>query len=207
MTIGELALLFNKEFHINAKLSVVWMKHYNRALFFDKTGLVWVSPSPNLTSLDSALLYSELGWLETVNLSMGRGTKTPFQLIGAPFIDGNKVAKLLEKTQCEGLSVVAARFIPKAKYHIYAHRPCGGVRVTVKSQENQAFKCGVELLKIVLKLYPKQIRLSKDFALMSGSKELEKLIRASVPFDQIEKRAEESRVKFEKLRKRYLYYK
>ena len=207
MTVGELALLFNKHFKINAKLTVVKLKNYKRSMLFDETGLPWISPSPNLTSLKSALLYSELGWLETVNLSFGRGTQTPFQMIGAPFVDGKKVVKELSSKKFKGLKIKPVTFTPKAKYHKHFGKKCGGIKIEIDDMKQiQGFKLGVEILRTMLKLYPDKIKISKDFALMSGSPELEKMIRNNVPFAEIEKKAEKSRKNFKKIRKKYLIY-
>ena len=207
MTVGELALLFNKHFKLNATITVVKLKNYKRSMLFDETGLPWISPSPNLTSLKCALLYSELGWLETVNISMGRGTNLPFQMIGAPFIDGKKVVKELGGKKFTGLSIKAVTFTPKAKYHKHFGKKCGGIEIKVTNlKEIQGLKLGVELLKALVKLYPDNIKTSKDFALMSGSPELEKMIRKDTPFIEIEKKAKQSRKEFEKIRKKYLIY-
>lgn len=208
MTIGELANLFNDHFKLNAKLTVIKMKNYDRSMLFDDTKLPWISPSPNLNSVKSALLYSELGWLETVNLSMGRGTDTPFQIIGAPFIDGEKIVSELKKQSFAGLLIEPVSFIPKAKPHKHFGENCGGIKIIVTNpKENQAFKLGVELLKTLLKLYPDKIKISKDFALMTGSRDLENLIRKNVPFEEIEKKAQISRKEFEQIRKKHLIYK
>lgn len=208
MTAGELAMLFNHHFKLNSTLTVVKMKNYNRSILFDETKLPWASPSPNLNSLESALLYSELGWLETVNLSMGRGTDTPFQLIGAPFIDEKKLFEELKKQKFTGLSIEPVRFTPKAKVHKHFGKECGGIKISITDRKNnQGFKLGVELLKTLLKLYQKQIQISKDFALMTGSKELEDLIRKNTPFQEIEEKAVSSRKEFEIIREKYLIYK
>jgi uncharacterized protein YbbC (DUF1343 family) len=208
MTVGEIATLFNDHFGIKAEMTVIKMKNYSRKMLFNETGLPWISPSPNLTSVDTALLYSELGWLETVNLSMGRGTDTPFQLIGAPFIDEKKLFEELKKQKFAGLSIEPVRFTPKAKVHKYFGKECGGIKISVTDKKNnQGFKLGVELLKNLLDLYPEQIHISKDFALMTGSRELENLIRKNTPFEQIEKKAQISRKEFEQIRKKYLIYK
>ena len=207
MTVGELALLFNKHFKLNATLTVVKLKNYKRSMLFDETGLPWISPSPNLTSLKSALLYSELGWLETVNISMGRGTKLPFQMIGAPFIDGKKVIKELSGIKFSGLTIKPATFTPTAKYHKHFGKKCGGIEIEIlNTKQNQGFKLGTELLKVLLKLYPNKIKILKDFALMTGSPELQNLIKKNTPFSEIEKKAKQSRKEFEKIRKKYLIY-
>jgi uncharacterized protein YbbC (DUF1343 family) len=208
LTVGELAVLFNEHFKLNTNLTVVKMKNYNRSMLFDETKLPWVSPSPNLNSLESALLYSELGWLETVNISMGRGTDTPFQLIGAPFIDEKKLSEELKNQKFTGLIIEPVRFTPKAKVHKHFGKECGGIKISITDRKNnQAFKLGIELLKTLLKLYQKQIVISKDFELMTGSKELEDLIRKNTPFEQIEEKAVLSRKEFEKIREKYLIYK
>jgi uncharacterized protein YbbC (DUF1343 family) len=207
MTVGELALLFNEHFKINSTLTVVKLKNYKRSMLFDETGLPWISPSPNLTSLKSALLYSELGWLETVNLSFGRGTKTPFRMIGAPFVDGKKVAKELNKQKFNGLKIKPVTFVPKAKYHKHFGKECGGIGIEIENMNQiQGLKLGVEILKTMFKLYPDKIKISKDFALMTGSPELQNLIKNGVPSSEIEKKAEKSRKEFEKIRKKYLIY-
>lgn len=207
MTVGELALLFNEHFKINSTLTVVKLKNYKRSMLFDETGLPWISPSPNLTSLESALIYSEMGWLETINLSFGRGTEAPFQMIGAPFVDGKKVAKELSKEKFNGLKIKPVTFTPQAKYHKHFGKKCSGIKFEITNMNQiQGFKLGVEILRTMLKLYPDKIKISKDFALMSGSPKLEKMIKKNVPFSEIEKKAKKSRKKFEKIRKKYLQY-
>lgn len=207
LTVGELAMLFNEHFKLNSTLTVVKLKNYKRSMLFDETALPWISPSPNLTSLKSALLYSELGWLETVNLSMGRGTELPFQMIGAPFIDCKKVVKELSGKKFNGLSIKPVTFTPTAKHHKHFGKKCGGIKIKITNPKQiQAFKLGAELLKVLKKLYPNEIKILKDFALMTGSPELENLIRKNTPFSEIEKKAKQSRKEFEKIRKKYLIY-
>jgi len=208
MTVGEIATLFNDHFGIKADMTVIKMKNYSRKMLFNETGLPWVSPSPNLTSVDTALLYSELGWLETTNLSMGRGTGSPFQLIGAPFIDEKEVAKHLKKLKFKGLSIEPVRFTPQAKHHKHFGKECGGIKIKIDDRSHfEAFKLAVEFLKILVKLYPDKLQFSKEFGLMSGSAELEKMIKSGTSFEEIEKKAKDSRKEFEKIRKKYLHYK
>ncbi len=92
MTIGELARYYNGEGHINAALTVVKMQGWQRGDWFDSTGLTWINPSPNLRSQRAAELYTGLGLIETSNISVGRGTDTPFELLGAPWIDARTLA-------------------------------------------------------------------------------------------------------------------
>ena len=112
MTVGELALLFNKERKIDADLEVVQMQGWKRGDFYDATGLAWVHPSPNLRSLKAALTYPGIGILETTNLSVGRGTERPFEWIGAPWLDGRKLAAGLAQENLAGV-----RFVPLTSRH------------------------------------------------------------------------------------------
>ncbi len=95
MTMGELAQYFNREAKLHAPLTVVAMQGWQRGDWYDSTGLTWVNPSPNLRDMEEAMLYPALGLVETTNISVGRGTDTPFEILGAPWIDGRKLARYL----------------------------------------------------------------------------------------------------------------
>src|SRR5262249_53568978 len=114
MTVGELARLYNEERHLSADVRVIKMDLWSRAMWFDSTGQVWVNPSPNMRSLTEASLYPGIGLLETTNLSVGRGTDTPFEVIGAPWIDGQKLAAALNARHISGVRFVPVRFTPAA---------------------------------------------------------------------------------------------
>jgi uncharacterized protein YbbC (DUF1343 family)/CubicO group peptidase (beta-lactamase class C family) len=129
MTIGELAMLFNAERKIGADLSVIRMEGWRRADHFDGTALTWVNPSPNMRSLTEALLYPGIGLLETTNLSVGRGTDTPFELIGAPWVDGQKLAEALNRAGLAGVRFVPVKFTPKSSK--FANEECGGVNLVI----------------------------------------------------------------------------
>jgi uncharacterized protein YbbC (DUF1343 family)/CubicO group peptidase (beta-lactamase class C family) len=129
MTIGELAMLFNKERNINADLQVIKMEGWRRADFFDGTTLTWVNPSPNMRSLTEALLYPGIGLLETTNLSVGRGTDTPFEIIGAPWMDGRKLAEELNLAGLAGVRFVPIRFTPRSSK--FANEECSGVNIII----------------------------------------------------------------------------
>src|SRR5205085_5471222 len=107
MTLGELARLYNVERKIGADLDVVALQNWRRDLFYDGTGLAWVNPSPNLRSLTEAFLYPGVGLLETTNVSVGRGTDRPFEWVGAPWLDGRRLAAVLTAEQLPGV-----RFVP-----------------------------------------------------------------------------------------------
>src|SRR5438876_5094671 len=114
LSVGELARLYNEERHIGADLRVIKMENWRRAMWFDATGLVWINPSPNMRSLTEAALYPGVGLLETTNLSVGRGTDTPFEVIGAPWLDGPRLATYLNARRIPGVRFIPLRFTPKS---------------------------------------------------------------------------------------------
>ena len=121
MTLGELAMLFNGENKIGANLTVVQMRNWRRDDWFDNTGLPWINPSPNMRNLLQATLYPGLGAFEYSNISVGRGTDTPFEQIGAPWIDGVALAEALNNRLVPGVRFYPVRFTPTASK--YAARP------------------------------------------------------------------------------------
>ena len=133
MTIGELAKLFNEHFGIGAKLEVVAMQGWTRAEWFDETGLTWVLPSPNIPTLDSAIVYPGTVLFEGTNVSEGRGTTRPFEIIGAPWIDPEPFAAALNARGLPGVYFRPARFEPT--FHKHAHRACGGVQIHVRDRD------------------------------------------------------------------------
>ena len=144
LTIGELAMLFNSERKIGADLAVIKMEGWRRADYYDGTGLEWVNPSPNMRSLTEALLYPGVGLLETTNISVGRGTDTPFEIIGAPWIDGQKLSEALNRAGLAGVRFVPVRFTPKSSR--FAGEQCSGVNIIVT--DRSAFRpvaAGVEI--------------------------------------------------------------
>ena len=136
MTIGELARLFNEHFGIHAKLEVVRMQEWSRRQYFDDTGLTWVLPSPNLPTIDSAIAYPGTVLLEGTNVSEGRGTTRPFELVGAPWIDPEPFARALNARGLEGVHFRPVLFEPT--FHKHAHAACGGVQIHVT--DRRAFR-------------------------------------------------------------------
>ncbi len=129
MTVGELALLYNGERRLGAALSVIQCRGWKRDDLYDRTGLVWINPSPNMRSLTEALLYPGVGLLEATNLATGRGTDTPFERIGAPWIQPALFAGGLRKEVVPGVSFVPVYFTPRDRQ--YAGQRCGGVQIQV----------------------------------------------------------------------------
>jgi uncharacterized protein YbbC (DUF1343 family) len=129
MTIGELARLFNEHFGIHAKLEVVPMQDWSRGQYYDETGLPWVLPSPNLPTIDSAIVYPGTVLFEGTNVSEGRGTTRPFELVGAPWIDAEPFARALNARGLAGVRFRPVIFEPT--FHKHAHAACGGVQIHV----------------------------------------------------------------------------
>ncbi len=152
MTLGELATMFNTEKQIGADLTVVPMQSYHSNSWYDGTGLSWINPSPNLRSTTEAILYPGLGLLEGTNLSVGRGTDTPFEIAGAPWIDANQLAGYLNARSIPGVSFEAAEFTPTADR--YSRQLCGGVRIHVTDRTAlDAPLLGIEIASALHHLY------------------------------------------------------
>ncbi|MBI3493804.1 MAG: DUF1343 domain-containing protein [Acidobacteria bacterium] len=146
MTIGELARLFNEEFGIGADLDVVSMQGWRREMFFDATGVPWVLPSPNIPTLDSAIVYPGTVLFEGTNVSEGRGTTRPFELVGAPWIVGEHFADALNRLELPGVRFRPAAFEPT--FHKHAHTSCGGCQIHVLDRATfRPVETGVALLE------------------------------------------------------------
>ncbi len=153
MTIGELAGLFNEHFGIGAKLEVVRMTGWSRSDWFDQTGLPWVLPSPNLPTLDSAIVYPGTVLFEGTNVSEGRGTTRPFELIGAPWIDADRFASDLNRQELPGVHVRPAWFEPT--HHKHGGTTCGGGQLHVTNREAfRPVETGVAVLQACRRASP-----------------------------------------------------
>ncbi len=145
LTIGELARLFNTQFGINADLEVVPMEGWRRAMFFDETALPWVMPSPNIPTLDSAIVYPGAVLFEGTQLSEGRGTTRPFELIGAPWIDGDRFADAMNGRALPGVRFRPVFFEPTFQKH--ARQTCGGCQLHVLDRRAfEPVRTAVEML-------------------------------------------------------------
>ncbi len=154
MTVGELARLFNKERGINADLEVVQMQGWNRTLTFDQTDVPWVNPSPNIRNVTQAALYPGVGFLEVLPLSVGRGTDTPFEHFGAPWITNpDALAANLSARNLPGVSFAPTRFTPTSSKH--AKMECGGVRITLLDRSTyRPSAMGIHIADALVRLYP-----------------------------------------------------
>jgi uncharacterized protein YbbC (DUF1343 family) len=155
MTIGELAQLFNEHFSIGAKLEVIEMTGWTRDRYFDSTGLPWVLPSPNLPTLDSAIVYPGTVLFEGTNLSEGRGTTRPFEIVGAPWVDGERAAADLNGRHHPGVHFRPVRFEPT--FHKHARTACGGCQIHVTDRATfQPVAVGVSVLEVFRNQGPDQ---------------------------------------------------
>lgn len=172
MTVGELAGLINAERKFGADLSVVKCEGGSPLRWFDQTGLPWRDPSPNMRSLDAALLYPGVGMLEFCNLSVGRGTGSPFEILGAPYIDDVRLAAELNRAGLAGVSFIPVRFTPGA--NVFADQECGGVRLVLTDREVfRAADLGVTLAKTLQRLYKKDLDLGKMIKLVGDRQTLD----------------------------------
>jgi uncharacterized protein YbbC (DUF1343 family)/CubicO group peptidase (beta-lactamase class C family) len=176
MTVGELAQLFNEQRQIGCDLRVVRMDGWRRAMWLDSTGQVWVNPSPNMRSLTEATLYPGVGLLETTNLSVGRGTDTPFELVGAPWLDGQRVASYLNGRRLAGVRFVPVRFTPKAS--VFKGEECGGVNLIVTDRAQfRPVQTGLEMAAALRRLYPAEWKVDAYLRLLASADTLERLKR------------------------------
>lgn len=153
MTIGELANLFNEAFEINAKLEVVGMRGWSREQYFDETGIPWVLPSPNIPTLEAAIVYPGTVLLEGTNVSEGRGTTKPFELVGAPWVDPERSAAALTAMSLPGVHFRPVLFEPT--FHKHAKTPCGGVQVHVTNRESfRSVATGVAVIDVFRRAAP-----------------------------------------------------
>ncbi len=167
MTVGELARMFNEELKLNLKLTIVPVEGWSREQLFDVTGLAWINPSPNMRSLTEALVYPGIGLLETTNLSVGRGTETPFEVFGAPWLDGNMLAEALKGAHTPGVAFEPITFTPQSSK--FEGDACGGVRVLVNDRSKlEPVRVGLEVAVQLRRLYPEDWKID-DYKRLLGN--------------------------------------
>lgn len=204
MTIGELARLFNDERKINCDLRVVKMDGWQRRMWFDQTNLTWVNPSPNMRSLTEATLYPGIGLLETTNLSVGRGTDTPFEIIGAPYIDGQKLAAELNRRKLAGVRFVPVRFVPRAS--VFKDQECGGINIIITDRAKfKPVLTGIEIAVALRRLYPTEWKIDDYGRLLANAETLAR-VRNAEAASAIVRAWETSLEEFGKARSRALLY-
>src|SRR5260370_9792885 len=160
LTIGELAQLFNGENHIGADMHVISMRNWHRNYFFESTGIKWIPPSPNLRTIKGSIGYPGIEILQSAGVSVGRGTQTPFEEFGAPWLNGDEVAATLNQLHLPGLHFVGQPFIPVVG--LYSGQRCGGVAIRITDRfAVRSMRLGLEIAAILQKLYPQQFDSAK----------------------------------------------
>jgi len=203
MTLGELATLFNAEKKIGAALTVVSMTHWSRDDWFDDTGLLWVNPSPNMRNMIAASLYPGIGAIEASNLSVGRGTDTPFEQVGAPWIDGVRLAAELNRRGLPGVRFYPVAFTPASSK--FADERCQGVFITVTDRSRlRPVRVGLEVAAALLRLYPGQFNVD-GVGRLFGADAVKRLRAGDAPADVANTWAR-AEAQWRILRAKYLLY-
>jgi uncharacterized protein YbbC (DUF1343 family)/CubicO group peptidase (beta-lactamase class C family) len=180
LTLGELIRLYNAERNIGADVTVITATGWSRDRWFDETGLVWSNPSPNMRNLLEAMLYPGIGAIEWSNISVGRGTDAPFEQIGAPWIDGTKLAAILNARQIPGVRFYPVRFTPSAS--VYANQECSGVFIIVTDRGAlRPVRVGVEIAGALQKLHPDKYDLDRTVKLLGSQESVDRIKRGEDP--------------------------
>jgi len=175
MTLGELARYDDQQLGLHAPLAVIAMQGWQRGDWYDSTGLGWVNPSPNLRDMNEATLYPGIGLIETTNVSVGRGTDTPFELVGAPWIDARALAEYLNRRMLPSVRFVAVEFTPQKPYP-YGGEVCHGVQIVVTDRNVlDGPELGIEMAAALHRLYPQQFALDKINTLLANGQVLGEL--------------------------------
>jgi uncharacterized protein YbbC (DUF1343 family) len=204
LTIGELAQFFNAENHINAQLHVIPMKNWHRNYFFESTGRKWIPPSPNLRTLKGSLLYPGLEILQNAGVSVGRGTEAPFEEFGAPWINGEEAAELLNAKNLPGVHFVNQPFIPVSG--LYAGQHCGGVGVRVTDRAAlRSMRVGLEVAAALHVKYPDNFDLTKILFLLGNDSTIQQL-QAGTPVSEIILSWAKDLAAYDAVRRRYFLY-
>jgi uncharacterized protein YbbC (DUF1343 family) len=204
MTVGELARMFQKEKGMKLELTVIPVEGWNRGLWFDQTGLPWVNPSPNMRSLTEAALYPGVGLLETTTVSVGRGTDTPFEQVGAPYIDDIRFALELNQAGLDGVRFIPVRFTPSAS--VFKDKPCGGANVVLLDRERcHPLQIAIVMARTLHRLYPADFNIEKFNVLLAHPKTL-KAVQSGVSPAEIAESWAKDASDFEIRRKPFLLY-
>jgi uncharacterized protein YbbC (DUF1343 family) len=215
MTIGELARFFNDACGIEAELTVVPMEHWQRTMFFEETGLPWVMPSPNVPTIDTAVVYPGTVLFEGTNVSEGRGTTRPFELIGAPWVDPEALSERLAAYDLPGVYFRPVVFEPTFQKH--AKQACGGCQIHVLNRETvRVVEMAVAVMVEIRAQSPAQFAWRQPpyeyehdklpFDILAGSSELREQIEAGLPLRSISESWVPEHDRFRATRKPFLLY-
>lgn len=210
-TVGEAAQFFNGEVGFKADLEVVPCQGWKRAMYYDETGLPWIMPSPNLPTIEAAVMYTGLCYIEGTNVSEARGTSKPFEMVGAPFVDGYKLADHMSSLELPGVAFRPTSFFPRSSKHADQH--CFGVQVHLTDRSKlDTVPLGLHLVKALRDLFPKdfQFRARKPgshyFDLLLGTDKVRLAIDAGASVQEIMLPWRSELSEFMAKRKPYLLY-
>lgn len=204
MTMGELARMFNAENRIGANLEVFPLKNWNRSETYDETGLPWIAPSPNLRSLNESFLYPGIEILQAGGVSVGRGTDTPFEVVGAPWIHDKEFVAELNRRHIPGAEFEPIQFT--ANEDPYRGQPCEGVKIHIISRDSfRSTRAGLEIAAVLHRMYRDNFQLEKMIALLGSQTTIDKLKRRDAPEDIISGWSSDLD-KFRQMRDKYLLY-
>ncbi len=213
MTVGELSLFFKDKIKAETEreidVHVIPMLNFseeNSKLYFKNN---WIPPSPNLRNLNSALLYPGLCFLEAVNVSEGRGTKFPFEMFGAPFINSKKLILILQSEFPE-LQFTRITFVPKSinKFHVkFKNKKCNGLKIKVVDSNVNSVLFGIKLLKTLSEIYSDKLKFNYNWlSKLYGNKNLQKYLEGKIDYPTLKEKIEIDKKRFTKLRSKYLIY-
>jgi len=204
MTAGELAGMYNGEKHLGVDLHVIRMEGWKRTMWYDETGLEWINPSPNIHSLTEATLYPGVCLLESPRISVGRGTDSPFERIGAPWYRAREVAEYLNALHIPGVRFVPHRFTPHTS--VYKDQECEGLDILLVNRDVfDPVLMGMELLAATLKYHPGRFDLDGVMRLLGSDEAAERLKRGETGREVLQAMKGQLE-EFAKIRSRYLLY-
>ena len=204
MTIGELALMFKAELKLDLELEIIPLEGWHREDYFDSTGLQWINPSPNMRNLDEAILYPGIGLLETTNLSVGRGTEKPFELLGAPWLDGELLSRELNGLDLPGVSFSALQFTPSASK--FENELCSGVSIVITDRKQfDSIRTGLEIALQLRRLYPQVWEIDAYDRLLGNMAVLD-AIKSGLPYSDITGIYRDELAEFIQRRSQFLIY-
>jgi uncharacterized protein YbbC (DUF1343 family)/CubicO group peptidase (beta-lactamase class C family) len=204
MTMGELARLYNEERKINANLTVIAMENWRRDYWYDETGLAWINPSPNMRNMNQATVYPGIGMIEYSNISVGRGTDQPFEQIGAPWIDGRRLAEALNARRLPGIRFYPITFKPTASK--YANQECQGVFMVITNRSAlQPVRVGLEVASALWKLFGDKYDPANMWRLV-GSEAIVGRLRQGEDPALMASRSSADEARWRRLRAKYLLY-
>ncbi len=204
MTLGELAQMFNAENKTGVELHVVEMKNWHRSEIYDQTGLPWIPPSPNLRTVNEVFLYPGLEILQPAGVSVGRGTDTPFEVVGAPWIHSDDLLNSLSPRQIPGARFSAASFTPSSG--LYSGQACAGVKIEIVDRDAfVSVRVGLEIADALHRLYPERFQITKLMDLLGSQTSVDALIAYQSPASIIASWASDLAA-FRAMRAKYLIY-